>query len=111
MNADAQEVQRILVITDGATSGLSRQQVKAFAGQLLLHMTLALNNIFKLTESEPSLDLRRLYLIDPRAFCRCLIQTVRIHPVSLKFCQGYQRIRTLVECIPGAYQLNQLENN
>ena len=66
MGRDAGRVQRVLVIYGDRPTPLSGTQMENYQGQLLAHATEQMQTVFKLTEAERPLDLRRLYIIDPR---------------------------------------------
>jgi len=65
MGRDAERLQRVLVVYGGFSSPLSVVQTDAYKGQLLVSATEQMRNLFKLTDAERPLDLRRLYIIDP----------------------------------------------
>lgn len=66
MGRDAGRLQRVLVVYGTGSAVLSDAQRQSYKGQLLLHATDRIRKIFKLTDADRPLDLRRLYIIDPR---------------------------------------------
>ena len=68
MGNESQRLQRVLVVFDGVAPGLSPAQTQAYPGQLLVHATAAVKQVFALAATESPLGLRRIYLIDPRGY-------------------------------------------
>lgn len=66
MGRDAERLQRVLVVYGAGTAVLSDVQKQSYKGQLLIRATQQMQTIFKLTDTERPLDLRRLYIVDPR---------------------------------------------